>query len=304
MKKLFLSFFLVISMSFFLTLQSMGYAAPAAVVAPVAVPATAEVWESGHYQEALWAYDEKGDRSSAEVAKVKLQEMMERGKVIQSKNLGGGKNETLLLTIVGEKNTEFRAVFKPYNFFNVSSDYRAEIAAYLYDQLLGLNIVPMTVKRVLDDGTVGSLQYFMSNATVAKKLPPEKQVVPAKLRFFDYLVRGWDRMDNPGNYLFMNDTGRVVAIDHGWCFRTADWYHYLNGKAHMHLCNGRIKEHMPELKIYQRLKSLTAQDFYNALGGFLSKAQMRLVIKRKNHFIEEAEEYLNSVSVNVTTVLQ
>jgi hypothetical protein len=112
--------------------------------------------------------------------------------------------------------------------------------------------------------------------------------------FFDYLIRGWDRKDNPGNYLFTKDSGRVIAIDHGWCFRTMDFYHDIIGNATMHLCKGRVADYLPDLATYKKLKTISDEAISDAFDGWLSRRQIAQVIHRKDHFIERVEELVKS----------
>lgn len=116
----------------------------------------------------------------------------------------------------------WKAVFKPDPEFWVyadghgsfASDKYAEVAAFEISEMLGLDLVPLTVFREFK-GSHGSLQVFV----------PEDKVRPSDLSLnemylFDFLINNLDR--HRGNWL--QSEGRVVAIDHGLAFKPLNFY--------------------------------------------------------------------------------
>jgi hypothetical protein len=104
-------------------------------------------------------------------------------------------------------------VFKTTNSFD--GCYPNELAAYLLDQRLDFQIVPMTVLRTID-GKKGSLQYFVNDAVPAHLAEkPRKKV---ELKILDLLIDNEDR--HAGNWLFYEFGGiqKMVAIDHNLSF--------------------------------------------------------------------------------------
>jgi hypothetical protein len=102
--------------------------------------------------------------------------------------------------------------------------WRTEVAAYELDKLIGLGMVPATVKRTYG-GQTGSLQLWVDsimdeNTRIKKKIQPpdpddwNNQVETVHL--WDNLIYNVDR--NGGNILITPDW-RLVAIDHSRTFR-------------------------------------------------------------------------------------
>ncbi|MBF0362414.1 MAG: hypothetical protein HQK49_15460 [Oligoflexia bacterium] len=234
---------------------------------------------------------------------------MKNDNVIDIAPLGGGNNITKLVTIKSLDGMEIKGVFKPYEPFNLSANIHSDVAAYLFDRLLRINLVPMTIIRTIDlDGkkVQGSLMFFVDNTKTANKLAKEDQIIPAKMKLFDYLIRNWDRRDNPGNYLFEKDKdgnaepkkSRAIAIDNSWAFRINDWWHDIEpagkdakGKyhgarrAHVPLSKGGVLKLIPDKTTYERLKKLTNSEIRNALKSELNFLQINQLIERKNRYI-------------------
>lgn len=145
-----------------------------------------------------------------------------------------GSNYTFLVDVQYEDKS-IPAVYKPskgeqplWDFPDNTLALR-EGAAFELSEVLGLQIVPVTVYR--EDGPYGpgSLQQFITydgeyhyfNFTAA-----EKQTL-RPVAFFDLLINNADRK---GSHIFFEaDTHRLFAIDHGVCFhieeklRTVIW---------------------------------------------------------------------------------
>ena len=99
--------------------------------------------------------------------------------------------------------------------------YKAEIAAYELDKLLGLGMVPPTVERKVD-GETGSAQLWVEDCTLLKdrdqKSAPDvaawnRQVY--RQRVWDNLVGNIDR--NQGN-LLVDQAWNLILIDHSRAF--------------------------------------------------------------------------------------
>ena len=115
-------------------------------------------------------------------------------------------------------------VFKPlqpgkvHGFFE---SYRAEIAAYELDKLLGLHMVPPTVERKVK-GETGSAQMWVDDVVLLKTKDSASAPDPAaynrqiyRQRVFDNLVANIDR--NQGN-LLLDPIWNLILIDHSRAF--------------------------------------------------------------------------------------
>ncbi len=103
----------------------------------------------------------------------------------------------------------------------------SEVAAYELDQLLELNIVPITAFRELN-GEWGSIQYFLRGdhfKNLHQGKYPRRSESFTSLMVLDFLAGNPDRHRN--NWLNLetikrNEFDQVVAIDHGLAFRGRD----------------------------------------------------------------------------------
>ena len=137
-----------------------------------------------------------------------------------SKRLGGGLNETELVTEAG---TGDKFVFKPVEgeHFGMRSGRidneeaplaEREALAWRVDDALGLGLVPETTVREVD-GRVGSAQRFSTGGEgIVENIAPKEM---AKMAVLDVLTGNLDR--HRGNFI-INDQGHLVAIDHGYTF--------------------------------------------------------------------------------------
>jgi hypothetical protein len=169
-------------------------------------------------QEAIWMAEKSTSRQDeATQLKSQLNLLLTTGdfKVVDVSLDGANTRKKLL-----EFENGIQALFKPNAAdesvdFAVSMDHKAEIAAYRFDQLLKLGIVPMTVERTID-GEVGSLQYFIHDV----KVGTEHNLVAkgaVKMKVFDFIVGNIDR--KLVNFLFWERENQVIAIDHGMAFK-------------------------------------------------------------------------------------
>ena len=220
-------------------------------------------------------------------------------------NLGGGFTTTKLINFPLQ---DIRGVYKPKtgSFFTKSnfrlqtlkdsmvSNYKKEIAAYKIDRLLRLNHVPIT-KMTHYHGEKGSLQYFISDATVARNVNdvdihnPQKSgkwsaskgrtELPRTIKMFDWFINNRDR--NLDNYL-ISDDGRVVLIDHGWTFvapTTAPTKDFL-------------KKLIPKQSVYENVKALhdnekLIDDELKDLLGSRNLASFKSRLRTFVHFVEK-----------------
>ncbi len=258
-------------------------------------------------QELLWTLEELGDKKSAQKVKAELKKTLERGEILEIKNLeiegiprGAQKEKYVVSFKDGTK-----ALFKPdpkVKDFVANSD--AEVSAYLLDQKLELNMVPMTVMRTIN-GQRGSLQYFVDNAKpaahfvtlerYAQKFNSDYDPAP-DLKVFDFIFGNQDR--HLHNYLMIplsNKHGggaKVVAIDSGLMFKHHPKDYYIaetGGKI------PNIEGLIPQKRVYYKLKQLSDNQIRALLKDYpnIKSEGVETSIKLKNLFIKQCEEALN-----------
>lgn len=152
--------------------------------------------------------------------------LLEDGEIKIEGQFVWGSNYTFLVE-VRSADLAVKAVYKPTRGerplwdFPAASLAKREVAACLFSDALGWNLVPPTVLRKQAPLGRGSLQLFIThdpeyhyfNFTNQDK----QRLRPVAV--FDLLINNADRK---GSHLLLDANGKLWAIDHGICFHTDD----------------------------------------------------------------------------------
>jgi hypothetical protein len=150
-------------------------------------------------------------------------QLLAQGELDVQGQLPWGSNATLLATVTSGA-IQGLAVYKPRRGEAPLWDFprgtlcQREVAAYLFSELLGWQLVPPTVLR---DGPygIGSVQLFIDADQEAHLLSVQKEGGYAfeleRLAVFDVLTNNADRKSG---HVLKGTDGRLWAIDHGICF--------------------------------------------------------------------------------------
>lgn len=150
--------------------------------------------------------------------------------------------------------------------------YKAEIAAYQLDRLLGMDMVPPVVERTID-GKVGAAVYWIENTTGWNKDKPAQGPEPewskqiSRMKLFDQLIANIDR--NQGNLLYDRDW-HLFLIDHSRAFTTRT------------STDGISAINVVDRRLWSKMDALTAADVERALGAWLSPAEQQALLKRRD----------------------
>ena len=174
--------------------------------------------------------------------------------------------------------------------------WKYEIAAYLFDKYLGLNMVPPTVEKRVHNN-LGSCQLWVkAMMTMKDKVEKKIKTPPIKIfnynralnlqRFFDNLIGNEDRHQK--NYLITEDW-RIILIDHSRSFRTGKkWTTELPyGEKNK---EGLILKEMSK-DMLEKTKALTYEVIKGFVGNNLSEDEINAVLARKDLIIE----YINKL---------
>ena len=161
--------------------------------------------------------------------------------------------------------------------------YKAEIAAYELDKLLGLGMVPVKVERQIR-GELGAAVMWVAPTESFKELggtptPPTRylgywtiQLIRAKM--FDCLI--YNRDPNEGNWL-VDPAWNLMLIDHSRAFTPDD------DMAHEDMT--RIDRYL-----WERMQQLDEPILTEALGEWLSDREIRAILERRDRMGEIIDE--------------
>jgi hypothetical protein len=164
--------------------------------------------------------------------------------------------------------------------------WKYEIAAYLLDKLLGLNMVPPTVERELS-GQAGSCQLWIENTAPYRDLAVTLQdATPFQTdgwknsgyvaQFFDNLIGNEDR--HMGNILVTQDF-RAILIDHSRTFRTTKRFVKGIPFSDKNVPAENLMRKLPRALV-QRTFALTESALRKAVGDLLTDAEIKAVMAR------------------------
>jgi hypothetical protein len=203
--------------------------------------------------------------------RVALEELLVTAEVVSSEELAPGVTRSRRVYLKkGE--FELKAVWRPSrpDGGEVVANDRAEIAAYKLDRILGLDMVPPTVQRMVD-GNPGSIQLWINNCktyaqlkVTDRKASDWKQEM-SRMNLFDAFIGNRDR--NVNNTL-VDANWRIVLVDHSDCFLIETEL--------------RNPPALFDRRLVARLRALREDDLQARLKGSLGKEAILGLLKRRD----------------------
>ncbi len=172
-----------------------------------------------------------------------------------------------------------------------------EIAAYLMDKLIGLNMVPPTVEREFN-GSKGSCQYWMDN-TMTLRDREEKKIKMPLIKVFNwnrstYLQRFWDNLidneDRHLNQILITADWRMILIDHSRSFRDSRTSKKLI-YTEKHKEGPKLMSELPR-RIVENAKALTFESIRAAVGNTLTDDEIRNILFRRDLILGEIDKLI------------
>ncbi len=175
-------------------------------------------------------------------------------------------------------------------------NWRWEIAAYLLDNHLGVNMVPPTVeKRYQDDR--GSCQLWV-DAMMSLKEKYEKDIKTPSYKVFNwnralYLQRAFDNLianeDRHQNQYLITEDWRMILIDHSRSFRTSGKYAKKLIYDENYKEGPRLMKQLPRVFV-EKLKALTPETIKGVIGEYLTDKEIEFVLIRRDLILEWLEK--------------
>ncbi len=257
---------------------------------------------NSRYQEAIWLLNALDEKSSALEIKNALYNYMQTGEIVRIEPLGGGSTPTQKVIFANGISGVFKAkvTFKKNGLFlsgYLSTNIRSEASAYIVDQLLELDLVPMTILRQVG-AQFGSLQYFVKGAISAENLTAQERVKPAKLLLLDYFIKNIDRSTH--NYMYMPSLNKFIAIDNSWSLRNTSMLSKIKSYGVDKRTASEVQRQFPLDQVpseaeYQRLKNLDPAKIEEELKSILKPEALAKLIARRQKVLASIEEVYRKI---------
>ncbi len=176
--------------------------------------------------------------------------------------------------------------------------WRYEIAAYLMDRLVGLNIVPLTVERRYKEDR-GSIQLWEESQFNLKTKNDKKIGVPPRYTYgwnnATFLQRAFDNLianeDRHANNMLITQDWRMILIDHSRSFRTSKKFTEKLIYTEKHPEGPKLMKQLPRAFV-DKLKGLTAESIKAAVGEYLEDDEIKAVLLRRDLILAEIERLI------------
>jgi|GEM_PF-394066 len=172
-----------------------------------------------------------------------------------------------------------------------------EIAAYLLDRHLRLNMVPPTVERRFQ-GERGSLQIWIDGCMTALEKEEKKLRIPGS-RLLDwnratYLQRAFDNLignyDRHLNQVLVTPDWHLILIDHSRAFAASKFDKRLI-YTEKHHEGPKLMRQLPK-GFVERLKTLDFETIRAATGGCLNPSEIRNMLVRRDLITAEIDRLI------------
>jgi hypothetical protein len=160
--------------------------------------------------------------------------------------------------------------------------YKAEIAAYKLDRMLGMNMVPPIVERNMN-GRNGAAVLWVENTKgwSVEKPPqgpePKWSLQLTRMKMFDLLIANIDR--NQGNLIYDSDW-HLFLIDHSRAFINKK---DLKGMAPL----GRV-----DRDLWKKMQALTLEDLDRGLDKWVGTNEKKALLLRRDLMAKNIDEMI------------
>jgi hypothetical protein len=173
-----------------------------------------------------------------------------------------------------------------------------EVAAYLLDKFLGLNMVPPTVERRFHEDR-GSCQYWIED-TMSLKTRDEKKIKMPSYKVFNwnratYLQRLWDNLianeDRHTNQILITKDWRMILIDHSRSFRSSGKFIKKLIYTKDHPEGPKLMSELPRA-VVEKVKGLTFDNIKAVAGDYLTDEEIKAVVIRRDLILAEIDQLI------------
>lgn len=171
-------------------------------------------------------------------------------------------------------------------------NWRWEIAAYLLDKHLGLNMVPPTVEKRFQNSR-GSCQLWV-DSKMSLKDKYEQNIKTPSYKVFPwnralYLQRAFDNLianeDRHQNQFLITEDWRMILIDHSRSFRTSGKFAKKLIYDEKYKEGPRLMKELPRAFV-EKLKGLDHETIKGVVGEYLSDKEIEFILIRRDLILD------------------
>jgi hypothetical protein len=210
-----------------------------------------------------------------------IEKLLAEGKVLKLEAVPIGVTKPQRATLEGEPAMRFAwKALRPGYSKGFMESYKAEIAAYKFDRMLGLNMVPPIVERNMN-GSDGAAVLWVENTRgwSVEKPPqgpePKWSLQLTRMKMFDLIIANIDR--NQGNLIYDSDW-HLFLIDHSRAFIGKK---DLKGMAPL----GRV-----DRDLWNKMAALTIEDLDRGLGKWVGTNEKKAILIRRDLMAKQITE--------------
>ena len=210
-----------------------------------------------------------------------IEKMLAEGKVLKLEDVPIGVTKPQRATLEGEPAMRFAwKALRPGYSKGFMESYKAEIAAYKFDRMLGLNMVPPIVERNMN-GSNGAAVLWVENTRgwSVEKPPqgpePKWSLQLTRMKMFDLIIANIDR--NQGNLIYDSDW-HLFLIDHSRAFIGKK---DLKGMAPL----GRV-----DRDLWNKMAALTIEDLDRGLDKWVGTNEKKAILIRRDLMAKQITE--------------
>ena len=210
-----------------------------------------------------------------------IERLLAEGKVAKLEDVPIGVTKPQRATLEGEPAMRFAwKALRPGYSKGFMESYKAEIAAYKFDRMLGLNMVPPIVERTMN-GRDGAAVLWVENTRgwSVEKPPqgpePKWSMQLTRMKMFDLIIANIDR--NQGNLIYDHDY-HLFLIDHSRAFTGKK---NLKGMAPL----GRV-----DRELWNKMAALTIEDLDRGLEKWVGTNEKKAILIRRDLMAKQIDE--------------
>ncbi len=210
-----------------------------------------------------------------------IEKMLAEGKVAKIEDVPIGVTKPQRATLEGQPSMRFAwKALRPGYSRGFMESYKAEIAAYKFDRMVGLNMVPPIVERNMN-GSNGAAVLWVENTRGWSVEKPPQGPEPAwsmqltRMKMFDLIIANIDR--NQGNLIYDHDW-HLFLIDHSRAFTGKK---NLKGMAAL----GRV-----DRELWNKMAALTIEDLDRGLDKWVGTNEKKAILIRRDLMLKQITE--------------